>query len=78
VLAFCLDTKKREGGRAWPHRQSAESRIVSKQNASPVLFTLLLLQKTASEEREWTPCVKDVSGFASCFLFSVETQHTIG
>ncbi|GFG32821.1 hypothetical protein Cfor_06324 [Coptotermes formosanus] len=27
---------------------------------------------------EWTPCVKDVSGFASCFLFSVETQHTIG
>ncbi|PSN50748.1 Inward rectifier potassium channel 2 [Blattella germanica] len=30
------------------------------------------------EEKEWTPCVRDVSGFASCFLFSVETQHTIG
>ncbi|XP_049800395.1 G protein-activated inward rectifier potassium channel 3-like isoform X1 [Schistocerca nitens] len=26
----------------------------------------------------WRPCVRDVSGFASCFLFSVETQHTIG
>lgn len=31
-----------------------------------------------AEEKEWTPCVKDVSGFVSCFLFSVETQHTIG
>jgi hypothetical protein len=35
-LAFCLDTKKRERGHAWPHRQSGESRIVTKQNASPV------------------------------------------
>ncbi|XP_023717716.1 G protein-activated inward rectifier potassium channel 3 [Cryptotermes secundus] len=34
--------------------------------------------RTVSEEKEWTPCVKDISGFASCFLFSVETQHTIG
>lgn len=33
---------------------------------------------TVSEEKEWIPCVKDISGFASCFLFSVETQHTIG
>ncbi|XP_069685255.1 ATP-sensitive inward rectifier potassium channel 12-like isoform X2 [Periplaneta americana] len=33
---------------------------------------------TTSEEKEWIPCVRDVSGFASCFLFSVETQHTIG
>ncbi|XP_067005936.1 G protein-activated inward rectifier potassium channel 4 isoform X2 [Anabrus simplex] len=28
--------------------------------------------------KEWVPCVRDISGFASCFLFSVETQHTIG
>nr|CAD7397479.1 unnamed protein product [Timema cristinae] len=27
---------------------------------------------------EWTPCVMEVTGFVSCFLFSVETQHTIG
>ncbi|KAK3928479.1 ATP-sensitive inward rectifier potassium channel 12 [Frankliniella fusca] len=27
---------------------------------------------------QWTPCVTGISGFASCFLFSVETQHTIG
>ncbi|XP_014205713.1 G protein-activated inward rectifier potassium channel 3-like isoform X2 [Copidosoma floridanum] len=25
-----------------------------------------------------TPCVEDIHGFTSCFLFSVETQHTIG
>ncbi|KAJ8909829.1 hypothetical protein NQ315_013322 [Exocentrus adspersus] len=26
----------------------------------------------------WTPCVTSIHGFSSCFLFSVETQHTIG
>ncbi|CAG0904582.1 unnamed protein product [Cyprideis torosa] len=26
----------------------------------------------------WTPCVLNIHGFASCFLFSIETQHTIG
>ncbi|KAG5881679.1 hypothetical protein JTB14_002164 [Gonioctena quinquepunctata] len=26
----------------------------------------------------WTPCVTEIYDFWSCFLFSVETQHTIG
>ncbi|XP_017785588.1 PREDICTED: G protein-activated inward rectifier potassium channel 3-like [Nicrophorus vespilloides] len=26
----------------------------------------------------WTPCVTNIRDFTSCFLFSVETQHTIG
>ncbi|XP_074033683.1 inward rectifier potassium channel 2 [Leptinotarsa decemlineata] len=26
----------------------------------------------------WTPCVTDIYDFTSCFLFSVETQHTTG
>ncbi|XP_025837166.1 G protein-activated inward rectifier potassium channel 3 isoform X2 [Agrilus planipennis] len=26
----------------------------------------------------WAPCVTNINGFTSCFLFSVETQHTIG
>ncbi|XP_054283846.1 ATP-sensitive inward rectifier potassium channel 12-like isoform X3 [Macrosteles quadrilineatus] len=26
----------------------------------------------------WTPCVDNINGFTSCFLFSLETQHTIG
>lgn len=30
------------------------------------------------EEDGWTPCVENLFSFASCFLFSVETQHTIG
>ncbi|XP_071518910.1 ATP-sensitive inward rectifier potassium channel 12-like isoform X2 [Panulirus ornatus] len=30
------------------------------------------------EESQWTPCVMNIVSFTSCFLFSVETQHTIG
>ncbi|OXA38008.1 Inward rectifier potassium channel 2 [Folsomia candida] len=33
---------------------------------------------TTLPENEHTPCVTGVIGFASVFLFSVETQHTIG
>ena len=28
--------------------------------------------------KDWIPCIKEVDGFASSFLFSLETQHTIG
>ncbi|GAB0097976.1 G protein-activated inward rectifier potassium channel 3 [Sergentomyia squamirostris] len=30
------------------------------------------------EENNWSPCVYNIYSFASCFLFSIETQHTIG
>ena len=30
------------------------------------------------EASGWTPCVWSIQNFASVFLFSVETQHTIG
>ncbi|XP_037824926.1 G protein-activated inward rectifier potassium channel 3 isoform X1 [Lucilia sericata] len=30
------------------------------------------------EESGWEPCVSAIHGFTSCFLFSIETQHTIG
>lgn len=26
----------------------------------------------------WSPCVDNINSFTSCFLFSLETQHTIG
>lgn len=29
-------------------------------------------------ESDWMPCVLNIHGFTSCFLFSIETQHTIG
>jgi len=29
-------------------------------------------------ESNWTPCVFNIISFTSCFLFSIETQHTIG
>jgi potassium inwardly-rectifying channel subfamily J len=29
-------------------------------------------------ESGWSPCILEIDGFASCFLFSLETQHTIG
>jgi len=31
-----------------------------------------------TESKEEPPCIDNVSDFASCFLFSLETQHTIG
>ncbi|XP_037964732.2 G protein-activated inward rectifier potassium channel 3 isoform X2 [Plutella xylostella] len=30
------------------------------------------------EANNWKPCVFNIFGFTSCFLFSIETQHTIG
>merc|ERR1719348_1102625 len=27
---------------------------------------------------KWVPCILETNGFAACFLFSLETQHTIG
>lgn len=30
------------------------------------------------ESSNWTPCVFNIFDFTSCFLFSIETQHTIG
>ena len=27
---------------------------------------------------KWVPCILETDGFAACFLFSLETQHTIG
>lgn len=30
------------------------------------------------EENGWQPCVVNIFSFTSCFLFSIETQHTIG
>jgi hypothetical protein len=32
----------------------------------------------AQQNGTWKPCVLAIEDFASCFLFSVETQHTIG
>ncbi|XP_073974304.1 G protein-activated inward rectifier potassium channel 3-like isoform X2 [Rhodnius prolixus] len=43
-----------------------------------VLYTHGDLDPNLSNNETWTPCVRDVKTFSSCFLFSVETQHTIG
>ena len=29
-------------------------------------------------EEDWIPCIAEIDGFAASFLFSLETQHTIG
>lgn len=31
-----------------------------------------------AEASNWKPCMSNINNFASCFLFSIETQHTIG
>ena len=35
-------------------------------------------ENLTSEGKDWIPCILQVDGFASSFLFSLETQHTIG
>lgn len=32
----------------------------------------------AQNHSNFTPCIHEVYGFISCFLFSIETQHTVG
>lgn len=34
--------------------------------------------EAAANNETFIPCVLEIKGFLTCFLFSVETQHTIG
>ncbi|XP_071444378.1 G protein-activated inward rectifier potassium channel 3-like isoform X3 [Hetaerina americana] len=43
-----------------------------------IAFTHGDLEPGSAESPDWRPCVVELKSFASCFLFSVETQHTIG
>jgi len=36
------------------------------------------LDQENNQNSEWIPCINQIDGFGSCFLFSLETQHTIG
>ena len=31
-----------------------------------------------SDDSDWVPCIMEIDGFSASFLFSLETQHTIG
>lgn len=50
--------------------------------AFPFSHILLLLFPRGDldhlEDETWTPCVNNVNGFISAFLFSIETETTIG
>lgn len=39
---------------------------------------IIFLNFNSTAESNWTPCVFNIYSFTSCFLFSIETQHTIG
>ncbi|XP_067005931.1 ATP-sensitive inward rectifier potassium channel 12 isoform X2 [Anabrus simplex] len=43
-----------------------------------IAFTHGDLEESHLEDEDWKPCVVALHNFASCFLFSIETQHTIG
>jgi len=38
----------------------------------------LMEEHLPSSGSDWVPCILGTDGFAACFLFSLETQHTIG
>lgn len=46
----------------------------------PLSFCLSLFRGDLDhlEDETWTPCVNNVNGFISAFLFSIETETTIG
>eukprot|EP00090_Calanus_glacialis_P045677 TRINITY_DN8645_c0_g1_i1.p1 TRINITY_DN8645_c0_g1~~TRINITY_DN8645_c0_g1_i1.p1 ORF type:complete len:457 (-),score=96.57 TRINITY_DN8645_c0_g1_i1:151-1479(-) len=37
-----------------------------------------LASSASNSSEKWIPCILETDGFAACFLFSLETQHTIG
>lgn len=42
------------------------------------ILTMITLDIPISESEGWTPCIVGIYSYTSCFLFSLETQHTIG
>lgn len=40
--------------------------------------SLSLSLHVSTADSNWVPCVFNIYSFTSCFLFSIETQHTIG
>lgn len=44
----------------------------------PPVFFFLRGDLDHLEDADWTPCVDNVNGFISAFLFSIETETTIG
>ncbi|CAB0032253.1 unnamed protein product [Trichogramma brassicae] len=43
-----------------------------------IAFTHGDFEERHLRDEHWRPCVVELHSFASCFLFSIETQHTIG
>ena len=47
-----------------------------------IYFVICYIHGDFSEENllntDWNPCIQAVDGFSAVFLFSLETQHTIG
>ena len=47
-----------------------------------IYFIISYIHGDFSEENllntDWNPCIQAVDGFSAVFLFSLETQHTIG
>lgn len=65
---------RRLGGAAF----ARTSRYTSLLNKNSGYFLNTYFFVASLEESGWTPCVSAIHGFTSCFLFSIETQHTIG
>ena len=65
---------------SWTLLSFATSFLTSWSVFAVIWYLVVLTHGDLSEERgeEHIPCVDNINGFTSCFLFSLETQHTIG
>ena len=65
---------------SWTLLSFATSFLISWSVFAVIWYLVVLTHGDLDEERgeEHIPCVDNIIGFTSCFLFSLETQHTIG
>nr|CAD7613455.1 unnamed protein product [Timema genevievae] len=73
-LATCTDMMVN----LYRHDSGGPSNLYRHDSAAPNSLTPDDDVSCPQENSNWMPCIKEIYSFSSCFLFSIETQHTIG
>ncbi|KAL9696917.1 hypothetical protein quinque_000358 [Culex quinquefasciatus] len=63
---------------AKPMEVNSENKQMEKLKAPAEPASSVLEPLVAANQSNWTPCISSIYSYTSCFLFSLETQHTIG
>lgn len=70
---------------AFTHGDLEEAHLPANQGGCPLINSWMISEQKVTivissfpGDNNWVPCVFNIVSFTSCFLFSIETQHTIG